>query len=80
MYKNQPGYSQMPQKQQFNPMQLMGQFQNFCNNFQGDPQQVVQQMLDTGQMTQDQYAMVSNMTRQYQGMFQQFMNMFGPRR
>ena len=33
---------------------LLKQFQQFKNNFKGDPQQVVQSMLNNGQISQDQ--------------------------
>ena len=42
----------------FNPFinmaQTMQQFQQFKQNFQGDPQQQLQQMLNSGQITQSQ--------------------------
>ena len=34
---------------------LIQQFQQFKNNFRGDPKQQVQQMLNSGQITQEQY-------------------------
>ena len=34
---------------------LIQQFQQFKNNFKGDPRQQVQQMLNSGQITQEQY-------------------------
>ena len=42
----------MPQ----NPMmQMISEFQKFKQNFQGDPQQEVQKLLNSGKMTQQQY-------------------------
>lgn len=39
-----------------NPCQnMMQQFQQFCQNFKGDPQERIQQMLNSGQITQQQY-------------------------
>lgn len=41
-----------------NPMATLQQFQKFVNNFQKmnkNPQQAVQELLNTGQMTQTQY-------------------------
>ena len=52
----------------FNPNMLM-QFLQFRNNFRGDPQQMVQQMLNSGQISQQQYDNVIQMARQLQQMF-----------
>ena len=39
-----------------NPYQnMMQQFQQFKQNFKGDPQERIQQMLNSGQITQQQY-------------------------
>ena len=38
-----------------NFFQLMQQFQQFRQNFRGDAQQQVQQMLQNGRVSQDQY-------------------------
>lgn len=38
-----------------NIMQMISQLQNFKNNFKGDPQQQIQQMLNSGRVTQAQY-------------------------
>lgn len=51
-----------------NPNMLM-QFMNFRNSFQGNPQQMVQQMLQSGQVTPQQYQNAVNMVQQLQGMF-----------
>lgn len=51
-------------------MQVMMQsFQHFASNFKGDPKQKVQELLNSGQMSQEQYNALQNMARQ----FQQFM-------
>ena len=34
---------------------IMQQFQQFCRMFRGDPKQQVQQMLNSGRVTQGQY-------------------------
>ena len=51
---NQMGSGQMPgpmgQMQQF-----MSEFQQFKANFKGNPQQEVQKLLNSGQLTQQQY-------------------------
>ena len=52
-----------------NPMNMMQQFMQFKNNFQGDPQQAVMNLLNSGQMSQSQL-------NQLQGMARQFMNTF----
>ena len=52
-----------------NPMNMMQQFMQFKNNFQGDPQQAVMNLLNSGRMSQSQL-------NQLQGMARQFMNTF----
>lgn len=52
----------------FNPNMLM-QFMNFRNSFQGNPQQMVQQMLNSGQVSPQQYQNAVNMAQQLQSMF-----------
>ena len=47
---------------------MMSQFQKFKQNFNGDPKQQVQQLLDSGQMTQEQFNQLSNMATQLQQM------------
>ena len=46
---------------------LMNRFQQFRNTFQGDPRATVQQLLDSGQMTQEQFEQLSQMAQQFQG-------------
>ena len=48
--------------------QLMKQFNEFKKNFHGDPQQKVQELLNSGQMTQQQFNQLSQMARQFQQM------------
>ena len=38
-----------------NIQNLLSQFQQFRNSFRGDPKQQIQQMLNSGQISQDQY-------------------------
>lgn len=38
-----------------NPMQMMGQLQQFMQNFKGDPRAQIQQMMNSGQVSQQQY-------------------------
>lgn len=54
-----------------NFQQMMQAFQQFRQTFSGDPKQTVQQMLDSGKITQDQLNTAQQMARQ----FQQMMNM-----
>lgn len=45
---------------------LLGKFYEFSKNFQGDPKQKVQELLNSGQMTQDQFNMLSQMAKNFQ--------------
>lgn len=45
---------------------MMHQFQQFRNNFQGNPQQMVQHMLQTGKITEPQLQQAMQMARQFQ--------------
>lgn len=38
-----------------NVLNMITQFQDFKQNFKGDPKQMVQQMLNSGQISQEQY-------------------------
>ena len=49
-----------------NPMQLMQQFQQFRNTFQGNPQQMIQQMLQSGRINEAQLQQAMQMARQFQ--------------
>ena len=51
-----------------NLMGLMSQFNNFKAAFQGDPQKKVQELLNSGQMTQAQFEQLSQLAKQFQGM------------
>lgn len=51
-----------------NMMGLMQRFQQFRNNFQGDPREQVQQLLNSGQMSQEQFNQLSQMASQFQNM------------
>lgn len=43
---------------------LLERFQQFKNTFQGDPKQMVQNLLSSGQMTQEQFNRFSQMANQ----------------
>ena len=47
--------------------QMMQQFQQFRANFQGDPKQEVQKLLQSGQMSQQQLNQLQAMAQQFQG-------------
>lgn len=46
---------QMLNRPNNNMLQLMQQFQQFRQNFKGNPQQQIQQMLQSGRISQSQY-------------------------
>ncbi len=50
-----------------NMMNLINQFNQFKNNFNGDARAEVQKLLNSGQMTQQQLNQLQNMARQLQG-------------
>lgn len=54
-----------------NPNMLM-QFMQFRNSFHGNPQQTIQQMLQSGQVSPERYQQAVNMAQQLQGMFRGF--------
>lgn len=45
---------------------MMQQFQQFKANFQGDPQQEVQKLLQSGKITQQQLDQIQQMAKQFQ--------------
>lgn len=45
---------------------ILQQFLQFKSNFQGDPQQKVQELLNSGQMTQEQFNQLSVMAQEFQ--------------
>ena len=51
-----------------NFMSMMSQFNQFRNNFQGDPRQAVQNLLNSGQMSQGQFSQLQQMAQQFMGM------------
>lgn len=51
-----------------NPNMLM-QFMNFRNSFKGNPQQMVQQMLSSGQISTQQYQNAVQTAQQFMSMF-----------
>ena len=53
-----------------NMANMLKQFDQFRQNFQGDPQQMVQQLLNSGRMSQSQYNKLSQMANQFMQFFQ----------
>jgi len=49
-----------------NPFQLIQQFQQFKKNFKGDPRQQVQDLLNSGKMTQEQLDQCTSMAQSLQ--------------
>jgi hypothetical protein len=61
-----PLYQQM-QPQQNNS--LLQRFQQFRQQFQGDPRQQIQQMMNSGKINQNQYNQAVQMAQRFQQMF-----------
>lgn len=67
---NNPFFTPQRQQMPFGNMQnMMQQFNQFRQTFKGDPQQTVQQMLQSGQITQEQFNQAHAMAQQFAGMF-----------
>ena len=62
-----PLYQQMQPQQQGNS--LLQKFQQFRKGFQGDPRQQIQQMMNSGKVSQEQYNRAVQMAQQFQKMF-----------
>lgn len=63
-----PAPNQGQPQQPMNPANnLMQQFNQFCANFQGDPQQMVQQLIQSGRMTQQQFEQYSQLANRFFG-------------
>lgn len=57
---------------------MMQQFQRFMNQMKGkDPNAVIQDMMQSGKITQDQYNQARQQAQQMQGMFEGMRGMFG---
>lgn len=50
-------------------MQMIAQFNQFRQNLKGDPKQQVQQLLQSGQMSQQQFNELQQKATQFQNMF-----------
>lgn len=61
-----------------NPMQMMQMFPQFMAQFRGqDPQQLIQQVLSSGRLNQDQINQAQQMQQQMAGQFDGFKSKFG---
>ena len=49
-----------------NPMQMLNEFMRFKNSFQGDPQATVQELIKSGQMSQQQLNALQQQAQQLQ--------------
>ena len=57
---------------------MMQQFQQFMNQMKGkDPNAVIQDMMQSGKIPQDQYNQARQQAQQMQGMFEGMRGMFG---
>ncbi len=55
-----------------NPFRMVQEFINFANGFKGNPQEEVQKLLNSGQMTQEQYNTLQGMAGQFQSLLSRF--------
>lgn len=54
------------------PFRMIQQFIQFANGFKGDPKQKVQELLNSGQMTQEQYNALQGPATQFQQLLGKF--------
>ena len=55
-----------------NPMQMLQQFNQFKNNFTGDPKAEVERLVASGKMSQQQLNQLQVMAMQFQTMIKDF--------
>lgn len=60
-----PIYNLFNRKPQNN---MLAQFQQFRNSFKGDPKQQVQELLNSGKMSQEQFNRLSQMANEMQAL------------
>lgn len=51
-----------------NPLQILQQFQQFRNQFQGDPKKVIDQMLQSGRISESQLQTAMQMANQFRSL------------
>ena len=61
-----PLYNEMQNNQ---PGNMFQRFQQFRKSFKGDPQEQIQQLLNSGRVSQQQYNQAVQMAQQFQRMF-----------
>lgn len=54
------------------PFAIIQQFIQFANGFKGNPQEEVQKLLNSGQMTQEQYSALQGQATQFQQLLGKF--------
>lgn len=52
-----------------NMMSMIAQFQQFKQNFQGDPKEKVMELVNSGQISQEQLTQLQNTASQLQSLF-----------
>lgn len=52
-----------------NPMEMFKQFMQFKKSIKGDPKAQVQQLINSGAMTQEQYQQLSGMANDFKNLF-----------
>ncbi len=57
-----------------NPFKIVQDFIQFKKTFKGNPQEEVQKLLQSGQLSQGQLNQIQGMAGQFQGLINQFMN------
>lgn len=55
-----------------NPFQMIQQFNEFRNNFKGDPKQEVMKLMQSGRLNQNQLNQLQQMANQFQNMLNSF--------
>ena len=53
---------------QFQGGNIMTRFQQFCQQFQGDPQKKIKELMDSGKVSQQQYDNAVQMAQQFKWM------------
>ena len=67
---NNPIYDELNQKGGLNQnYDFLSRFNQFKNSFKGNPQEQVQQLLNSGKVSQAQYDRAVRMAQQFQKMF-----------
>lgn len=56
------------------PFRMIQQFIQFANGFKGNPQEEVQKLLNSGQMTQEQYNALQGQATQFKQLLGKFPN------